>query len=61
MTKYQVYQHLIDSHGQLWPETPKGWRRDEVDSTHRDAHYSGRVNVRHIHDDAGVCHAVREG
>ncbi len=41
-TKYQAYEHLIDCHGQLWPETPKGWRRDEVDSTHRDHHRAGR-------------------
>ncbi len=53
MTKYQVYQHLIDCHGQLWPATPKGWRRDEVDWTHRDAHRAGQVTEPHSHDDDG--------
>ena len=53
MTKYQAYQHLIDSHGQLWPETPKGWRRDEVDSTHWYAHRCGQVTEPHSHDADG--------
>ncbi len=51
MTKEQLYQHLIDSHGQVWPETPKGWRRDEVDSVHRDHHREGRVTEPHDHHD----------
>ncbi len=59
MTKYQLYQHLIDSHGQLWPETPKGWRRDEVDSTHREAHREGRVNEPHDHGYGHPAHVMR--
>lgn len=58
MTKYQAYQHLIDSHGQLWPETAKGWRRDEVDWTHRDHHRAGRVTEPHNHDAAGHAYVV---
>ncbi len=53
MTKEQAYEHLVDSHGQVWPETPKGWRRDEVDWTHREAHLRGRVTESHNHDDDG--------
>ena len=53
MTKYQLYQHLIDMHGQLAPASPKGWLRDEVDAAHLYAHRSGRVAVPHEHDDDG--------
>ncbi len=53
MTKEQLYQHLIDSHGQLAPARPKGWRRDEVDAAHQFAHHTGRVAAPHDHDDDG--------
>ncbi len=53
MTKEQAYLHLIDSHGQVWPETARAWRRDEVDSAHRDHHRTGRVTEPHDHDAAG--------